>query len=62
MIFTFYKAQGLCVGKSLVEESQVGFIVCYVMPLPRRSLFQPRASLCWGAVGLAPTRLLFDLC
>eukprot|EP00891_Asterochloris_glomerata_P004246 jgi/Astpho2/4246/Aster-05201 len=23
MIFTFYKAQGLCVGKSLVEESQV---------------------------------------
>ena len=43
MIFTFYKAQGLSVGKSLVEESQVSFIVCYIMPLLSGSLFQPHA-------------------
>ena len=43
MIFTFYKAQGLSVGKSLVEESQVSLIICYVMPVPPRSLIQPCA-------------------
>ena len=62
MIFTFYKAQGLSVGKSLVEEPQVGWIACCVMPLPPGSLFQLRASLCQGRVRLEPPCLVYELC